>query len=376
MKICHVISGYFRNDARVFERQCKSLKKESIEVTLLTNDGEKNEIIDDIKIHSTDLFFSNRIFILLFATFQFFGPSKKIDADIYQLHSPELVLLGLILKLKGKKIIYDAHEDLPRHIIEKEWLLWMPFFLRKIISIFIEFFLLLALKFYDEVITPHEHVNDHFIRNNINSSLIANFPIIKSFNTHSFEEYKNREDALCYTGTVYSYSNQEEILQAMKDFEFLKYKIAGYIEPNHLKSLAELENFNSLDYLGRIPWKRLNEFYDKTTIGIVIYDYKLNLGNNLGSYGTNKIFEYMEAGLPLICTDFILWKKIIDKYKCGICVEPRSVFQIREAIKYLISNKKIAYQMGQNARKAVEKEFNWHSQEKEYTDLFKRHAKK
>ena len=69
-------------------------------------------------------------------------------------------------------------------------------------------------------------------------------------------------------------------------------------------------------------------------------------------------------------------EKIIDKYNCGICVEPKNVLQIREAINYLISNKKIAYQMGQNARKAIEKEFNWQSQEKEYTNLFKRHAKK
>ena len=96
--------------------------------------------------------------------------------------------------------------------------------LRKILSIFIEFFLLLALRFYDEVITPHTHVNDQFIRNNINSSLISNFPIIKSLRSIVLKTSK-RKDVLCYTGTVYSYSNQEEIFEAIKDFEGLKYKI-------------------------------------------------------------------------------------------------------------------------------------------------------
>ena len=73
-------------------------------------------------------------------------------------------------------------------------------------------------------------------------------------------------------------------------------------------------SFIRLKLLGRISHLDLREFYRSSLIGIVIYDYKLNLGYDLGSYGTNKIFEYMEAGLPIICTNFILWKAIVDKY--------------------------------------------------------------
>ena len=105
MDVCHIISGYFRNDARVFERQCKSLHNSSKKVCILTNDGEKEEVLDGIKIFSCRIFFSNRIFVLLFATFQFFFKANKINADVYQIHSPELIFLGLIFKLKGKKII-------------------------------------------------------------------------------------------------------------------------------------------------------------------------------------------------------------------------------------------------------------------------------
>ena len=45
------------------------------------------------------------------------------------------------------------------------------------------------------------------------------------------------------------------------------------------------------------------------------------MGYKKGTLGNNKIFEYMYYGLPIICTDFDLWKEIIDKYKCGIYVK-------------------------------------------------------
>ncbi len=370
MSICHLISGYYRNDARVFERQCKSLHNARKEVCILTNDGEQEEVLDGIKIFTCRIFFSRRIFVLIFATFQFYFKAKKIDADVYQIHSPELIFLGLILKLKGKKIVYDAHEDLPRHILEKEWLFWLPIIFRKLISFFIEKYLIFALKRYDYVITPHHHVNDQLKKQGIKSSLITNFPIIKTYKKKELRDYLRKENVICYTGTAYSYSNQEEILNAVYELKNVKYKVAGYIESNHLKSLSSLNGFDSLEYLGRIPWIELNAFYEKTSIGLVIYDYKLNLGDKLGSFGTNKIFEYMEASLPIICTNYVLWENIIKEYECGIAVNPGSSSEIKNAIKYLIDNKDKAFQLGQNGRRAVEEKYNWHIQEKNYLKVF------
>ena len=116
----------------------------------------------------------------------------------------------------------------------------------------------------------------------------------------------------------------------------------------------------------------MQEFYHKNRLGVVVYDYKLNLGYKLGSYGTNKIFEYMETGLPFICTDYILWKEIVDENNCGICVEPGNAEQITNAIQYLIDHPALAYQMGQNGRKAVLNKYNWRTQEIAYVDLFEK----
>lgn len=369
-KVCHVISGYYRIDARVFQRQCKSLVRYGYEVCILTNDGLPNEVIDGIKVFATTNFWKNRIKVILFAKKQFLNNAIKINADVYQLHSPELLQLGLKLKQLGKVVIYDAHEDLPKHILEKEWI---PSFLRKVISIFIDKYMKRTLCHYDEIISPHSHVVKYFNDVSQNVNLIANFPLVNTNFNFEFDRYKSNENLMCYSGTVYSYSNQEFILEAMTRIENVKYQIAGYIDEGHLKILSKYKSFDRVKFLGRIPWNDLPRFYQNSVLGLVIYDYKLNLGYKLGSFGTNKIFEYMEAGLPIICTDYDLWKEIVLKYDCGICVEPNNSKQIEDAILSLINNKEKAYQMGKNGRKAILFEYNWSSQERKYINIFKKY---
>lgn len=370
-KVCHVISGYFRTDARVFQRQCKSLVKGGFEVCMLTNDGQPNEVIEGIKVYSIDNYWKNRIKIILFAKSQFVKKAIEINADIYQLHAPELISLGLKLKKLGKIVIYDAHEDMPSHILEKEWI---PTFFRKPISVLVEKYMKWALCQYDEIISPHSHVVRYLKKISNNVHLITNFPLVNNELKLNFNKYINNKNLMCYSGTVYSYSNQEAILDAMSKIPNLEYQIAGNIEPNHLEKLSKHTSFERVKFLGRIPWNDLPEFYQNSILGLVIFDYKLNLGYKLGSYGSNKLFEYMEAGLPFICTDYDLWKEIVDKYNCGIFVQPNNSKQIEDAIRYLINNKEKAYEMGQNGRKAIIQEYNWKTQEKIYLEIYRKYS--
>jgi glycosyltransferase involved in cell wall biosynthesis len=367
VKVCHVISGYYRNDTRIFLRQCKSLSKYSYDVSILANDGLGYEVIDDISIYSTEKIWKRGAFLFLFAKYQFKKAALKINADIYQIHSPELIMLGLYLKKKGKTVIYDAHEDMPNHILEKEWI---PLYFRKIVSVIVSNYMNYSLRVFDEIVSPHSHVVNYFNKRGLRATSIANFPLVNQIDDLTFEKYISNSNLLCYSGTVYSYSNQEYILEAMEDLPNVHYQIAGYFDETYFESLKKYNSFSRLKLLGRISHLDLREFYRSSLIGIVIYDYKLNLGFDLGSYGTNKIFEYMEAGLPIICTNFILWKAIVDKYDCGICVEPNNSQQITLAIKFLLEDKSRSFEMGQNGKKAVISEFNWEVEERKYIKLF------
>lgn len=78
----------------------------------------------------------------------------------------------------------------------------------------------------------------------------------------------------------------------------------------------------------------------------------------------------MQMGLPLVCTDFDLWREIIDEEKCGIYVNPHSVDEISDAIKYLLDNPDVAEEMGRNGQKAVTYKYNWGMEEKKLFSLY------
>jgi len=78
----------------------------------------------------------------------------------------------------------------------------------------------------------------------------------------------------------------------------------------------------------------------------------------------------MLRGVPVICTDYVLWQEIIDKYKCGICVAPGDLLGLTKAIRYIVDHPDEARVMGENGRKAVFEKYNWKTQEKELFTLY------
>ena len=72
----------------------------------------------------------------------------------------------------------------------------------------------------------------------------------------------------------------------------------------------------------------------------------------------------MSAELPLIGSNFPLWKEIIEGNNCGLCVDPMKPKAIADAINTLIENTDLAQRMGQEGKKAVLSRYNWNQNRK------------
>ena len=84
----------------------------------------------------------------------------------------------------------------------------------------------------------------------------------------------------------------------------------------------------------------------------------------------SRVLQWLQGNTMYISNRTILnICEIVEKYNCGICVDPHNSQQIKEAIQYLVENKEMAYQMGQNGRRAVLEEYNWESQAKLYIEV-------
>ena len=82
------------------------------------------------------------------------------------------------------------------------------------------------------------------------------------------------------------------------------------------------------------------------------------------------MFEYMLAGIPVICSDINLWSKIINENNCGIAVNPLNPKKIAEAIQYITNNPVESEKMGRNGQNAIYMKYNWSSEEKKLLDKY------
>lgn len=129
----------------------------------------------------------------------------------------------------------------------------------------------------------------------------------------------------------------------------------------------------------RIHIKGVNQYIPKEEIEQAYLDYNWLAGvaifpetEHYMKKELTKFFEYMNAGIPIICSDFPVWKSFIDKYQCGITVDSHNDQEIKEALDYLRNHPDAAEQMGENGKKAVQEQLNWGTEEKKLITIYQR----
>lgn len=360
-KVCHITSAHNRYDVRIFVKECVSLANNGYNVTLIVNDTNLDEIKDGVKIVSTKFKPKNRIERFLNSKKLLFNKAVEVDADIYHLHDPDLLPLGNKLKEMGKKVIFDSHENVPDQIMDKPWI---PKRLRGTVSRVYSLYEGSSLKNYDAVISVTPHIVKRLLKINPNTVMVTNYPVIKSSDTINNKNSNN----ICFAGGVTEQYHHENIISAIESIHNVKYILAGNSTEEYLRRLKSLPGWSKVEYLGFIPHCQVEKMYGQSTIGMALH--YSNQAKIEGTLGVIKLFEFMAAGLPVICTDYRLWKEIVEGNNCGICINPKNVGEITEAIRYILNNPEEAKKMGENGRKAVIKKYNWGTQEKVLLDLY------
>lgn len=352
-RICHVTSLHGAFDARIFRLECKSLVKR-YEVFLVAPNIE-SQVVDGIHIVGISLPGTRKRLQRWLSLRRIIPVLNRIDATVYHFHDPELMSWGLRLKKKGKKVIFDSHEDVPASITEKDWI---PAFFRKPISFVYRKYEERKFRQYDALVSVTPSIVDRIKKRNPRTYQITNYPALKEFKGNE----RTWQNNICFTGGISAQWMHDIIIRSIEGLN-VKYVLAGKGEGNYIESLKALPGWSNVDYRGLVKPSEVFQIHKSSFAGLSLNDYVANVGYHLGSLGNTKLFEYMMSGIPVIATDFILWKEIFDKYECGICVNPRDVDSIRQAIQYLHQNPEEAKRMGNNGRRAVEEAYNWSTQE-------------
>ena len=351
-KVCHISSVHPWNDIRIFQKECTSLAKNGYDVTLL-NLKSSSCTTADVKIIGLETQISSRFNRVQDVYLKVFPKAREIEADIYHLHDPELLLIALKIKRLGKIVIYDAHEDLPRQLQSKPYI---PAFLRRIMSWAVEKFENRIASRLDGIITATPHIADRFRQVNKNTIDINNFPLKNEIDFIDLKQPKKKQ--VCYIGGITKIRGIHEVIQALEKID-VNLVLAGEPESGFMMKLNKLSAWPKVHYHGVVSREAALDIKLHSIAGLVTF---YPVPNHINAQ-PNKIFEYMAAGLPVIGSNFSLWKEIIEGNNCGICVNPESPFEISNAIKYLLENPEIALQMGENGKKCVKEKYNWIQEE-------------
>lgn len=359
----HISTVHPRWDTRIFYRECVGLYGAGYEVYLLVADGRGDEITEGI--HVLDIGKENSRLKNFFKSHARIKEKvSELKPHIVHFHDPELMYVGRKIQSRGIHVIFDIHENTAVQILDKGYI---PKFLRKPVSFLykrIEGFL---IKKFHLVIAEHSYF-EVYGEKGMSITTVLNTPVLEDF-----RPYKNttrRGNQIFYIGGISNDRGLDVTLEALKILKkrgcgfFMHY--VGPIAEEKVQELALDEIKDHIRFYGRMDFKGGYEISKNCIVGLSVLK---PIKNYIGSYST-KIFEYMAVGLPVITSNFPLYKDIVEKYNCGYCIDPYAPGMMADRIEELIKSPEKAVTMGLNGIEIVKDGFNWNSEEQKLVKLY------
>ena len=361
-KVCHMTSTHPAEDVRIFEKECVSLAKAGYDVTLVQQ-GESYEK-DGVHIIGFGAVESSRLKRMLFTARHAYKKALEVNADVYHLHDPELLPYGLKLKRKGKAVIFDSHEDVPSDILDKYWI---PGPLRKLVSQVYARYEAFCLSRLDGVVGVTPTLCRRLEGCSRRCAMVTNYPILED--DLPLPSFRNRK--VVFSGLLSEIWNIHILLDAAERIRDVTVELrARQGTGAYEAALRKHPGWEKVNFPGRVSHMEVLWLFSECSCGAALLKKGFQGLGDTGTLGNTKLFEYMMVGLPFICTDFILWKEIVDRWQCGICVDPENVEEVASALRYLLDHPEEARRMGENGRRAVKEEFNWGVEEKKLFALY------
>lgn len=207
----------------------------------------------------------------------------------------------------------------------------------------------------DAVVAATSHIAETF-QNRANKVIVIN-------NYPKLDDVVFQTKAFCYRSKVIANAGGLSEVRGEKVLVNAMQYVQGTltIANDHPVSME-----GNINYIGKKDRAGVNELYSDSRVGIVIYQ---PADNHYDSQPI-KMFEFMAAGLPVVASNFPLWKRIVKDNKCGICVNPCDYKEVAKACNELLDSPTMAEEMGKNGRKAEENKYSWMSEERKLIDLY------
>jgi len=364
--VCILTTVHSPFDTRIFHKQARTLVRAGYDVTLLA-EHMRTETIDGIRIIALPVP-RNRLVRMFGLTWRAFRQALRQRADVYHFHDPELLPAGVLLRLLTRgKVIYDVHEDVPQQILSKTWL---PHVLRRPTSFLFGQLEKAFSRCCHAVVPATEGVAAHLRHPEL--VVVHNYPDLKLIDTSEPAERNGEETSVVYIGGITRLRGATEMLDALRiaaERHPVRLNLIGSFHPERLEQ--EARKRPEWTHVSHFGWRPAPEVYGVLQAADVGLACLHPIPRHRVAMSV-KLFEYMAAGIPVIASNFPLWREIVEGNRCGLNVDPLDPQAIAEGIRYVIEHPDEAREMGKRGRQAVEQKYNWETEAQELVALYER----
>lgn len=368
MQVAHLTSVHPARDVRIYVKECRSLKDAGHGVTLIApgiSDG-----VDECGIVNLGVTRGRgRLARMLGTTWQVFRRASRLRPDVVHFHDPELLPVSLLLKLRGCKVVYDVHENVPDQILDKHWL---PRALRPLISGLMDLTERTSARLLDGIVAATPRIASRFPPHK--TVTVQNFPILSEFaSVPQPVDAANHPPRLVYVGVIAEVRGIMHMVRALeiarRSRPDLRLVVAGNFLSEELKGrVMAMAGWQGVDFAGWLTREQIAALLSTALAGMVV----LHPTPSYREAYPVKMFEYMAAGIPVIASDFPLWRQIVAESDCGLLVDPLDSQAIANVMLRLISNPHQARRMGASGAMAVRSRYNWDAEAGKLIGLYSR----
>lgn len=291
------------------------------------------------------------------------------NAQVYHIHDPELIPVGALLRLRGAHVVYDVHEDVPRQILSKHWI---PKWLRGLVADGADLVEHVAAWFMSGIVAATPAIARRFPAHK--STVVQNFPLLGELDSPEALPYGERPPWIVYVGGITGIRGAFEMVRAMElvpDELNARLVLAGNFSPASLEEeLRGLPGWRCVEYLGWQSRKQVASLLGKARVGLVVVH---PVPNHVEGQPI-KLFEYMSAGIPVITSDFPLWREIVEGAGCGLLVDALNPTAIAKAVHWMLEHPEKAEAMGKRGQEAVHNRYNWGGEAQKLLKFYQRFA--
>lgn len=360
--VAHVTTVHARADTRVFVKECQSLCAVDYQTLLVVADGEGNVDAPGVSVHDVGAP-SFKWLRPVVSSWRVLRAARRLDADVYHFHDPELIPVGLWLKLRGGRVVFDVHEDLGAQLLTKPYL--RPRIARVIARIAdrIERF---GARRFDAIVAATPHIGAKFDDINPRTIVVNNYPLLDELG--SGKPWTTPRRSIAYVGGMSEIRGLRNVVAAMEhvDDGVELVMVGTFTDSSFEAELRAMPGWERIRYLGFGDRQQVRDALAECFAGLVTFHPAPNHVNAQ----PNKMFEYMAAGIAVIASDFPAWREVIVGSGAGLCVDPLDPAAIATAINALAADPATAETMGQAGRQLVETTHNWANEETKLLALY------